>query len=1136
MKKSRLPAQFLVAMIKFTCFHLFLVILTLGVSMAGNSYSQEALARSVTFRTEGQDLKTVLSLIEKRSKVKFSYDLAVMPTQKINFRAEAEPLSSVLEKLLKPLRLMYTVSGKYIIISREIAGSEIVPQDLLLSTESLVPVKEVRGKVTDEQGEPLPGVSILVKGTQQGLITDAEGRYSIDAPNENSVLVFSFVGFVTQEVVVGTRNSIDVSLQVDEKGLEEVVVVGYGTQKKVNLTGAVSTITSKDLSVVPSANVATLMYGNLPGLTTLQRNGRPGQDDVSLSIRGFSNALIVVDGVVGRSFTRLDPSEIESITILKDAASTAVYGVSGGNGVILVTTKRGESGKPVFSYNANYGVQHLTKYPKYVNSAEYATLKNEAAINAGGAPVYTREEIEKYRLGTDPNYPNFDYFDYMIRDYPPQFQQDISVRGGSKNIRYFFLLGQIKQETMWKGADEYYKKYNFRSSVDADINDDLTISVDVSGRLMDRSQMTQQDVTMGSWFQYQWPILKPRNPDGTITTANYGLTAYLDRDLTGYWDTNEQVYETSLTANYKVPFVKGLSVNLRGTYDMYFNQGKTWSKQFWTYHWDEATQTSTRATPRDANNLSQSAGRSIAARIFTSLNYQRSFAAKHNVNALLLHEVFEDRASSLSASRVGYQVPIDQLFAGPDLGKNNGGSASDAGRESYVGRVNYDYAGKYLFEYSFRYDGSAKFPPATRWGYFSGVSAGWRISEEEFFKNSLSTISNLKIRGSWGELGSDRTGNFQFLAGYSYPSGSYIFGGNNPTRGMNDTGIPNPNITWETSQIFNLGLEVALWDRLLEIEGDVFYRKREGILAKRLGQLPLTFGGVLPDENLNADNTRGFEIVLRHNKAIRKDFRYSIWTNASFTRSRYTHLEQRNFVSQYDNWRNNYEGRWMNLRFGYKAIGQFQSVEEIYSSPIQDGRGNSTLRPGDIKYDDYNKDGVINDNDTQIIGRGDTPEISYGLGANVSWKRFSMSMNWAGAANYEFLKASFTVSPFWEDQTAYALFMDRWHREDPWDPDSKWIPGKYPSTINRGSPNNNISSSFWLTSANYLRLKSLNIGYDVNVSFLEKLKVQSLTVYLSGQNLLTFSKLGPFDPENNNGRNNYYPQQKTYNVGLNLKF
>jgi TonB-linked SusC/RagA family outer membrane protein len=1014
---------------------------------------------------------------------------------------------------------------------------------LLMASVNSIQAQSVSGTVvsaTDNQ--PLNGVTVQLEGSTRATATDGAGHYSLSNVSANDSLTFSFVGFEPQTVATNGRTTINISLKATASSLDQVVVVGYGTQKKVNLTGSVSTISAKDLSVVPAASVSTLLAGKLPGLIAVQRSGEPGQDDAGLTIRGFGPALVVVDGIPGRDFTRLDPSEIESITVLKDAASAAVYGVSGGNGVILVTTKRGTVGKPELNYQFNYGLQHVTRYPKFVNSEQYVTLKNEASVNSGGPILYTPEVIEKYRQGTDPQYPNFDYYDYFVHDYTPQVQQNISVRGGSKNIQYYFLLGGINQASMWKvkGDPQDYKNYNFKSNVDARINDDLDISVDFSANSQYRNSLIQSAYLMSSWLQYQWPIFAPTTPDGKIASTNYGLVAYLDRDLTGYVKDNFNTFQGSLSLNYKIPFVPGLSAKATFARDIYYDNTKNWLKKYYTYTWDEATQESIKGTPRGTDELTLYNMQKQITHIQTSLNYTKSIAEKHNINALLLYEESEFDSTNFSANRQGYVVPIDQIFAGPSLNQLTNGGAADDGRQSLVGRLNYDFEGKYLFEYSFRYDGSPRFPPATRWGYFSGISGGWRLSEENFIKDNFSAINNLKLRLSWGKLGNDVTGKFQYLTGYNYPSQTYILGGNTVTSGMTSKEAPNPNITWETSETYNAGLDLDMWGRLLGATVDVFYRKRSGILAKRSLQLPSTYGDLLPDENLNSDHAKGFELVLNHSYHL-SEVHYDISANFNYTKTRWDHVESKIFSSDYDNWKNNQNGRNENILWALNAIGQFQSQEEINSSPIQDGKQNSTLRPGDIKFEDFNKDGVIDGDDNIPIGRNVTaaqayPEITYGFSINLNWKKFGMIMNWQGAANLSVLEDSYLIHPFNNGMNAYAYFMDRWHLSDLSDPNSAWIPGKYPSTINAGAPNNKQVSSFWLKNAAYLRLKSFALYYTIDTKSLKKIGLEKVDITLSGQNLLTFTGLDYIDPEAPSGRLSYYPQQLTYNAGINVTF
>ncbi len=1096
--------------------------------------SAKGYSQKLSLEENNVSLQQLFEKIRAQTGYKFFYaDEILVNAKKVDVKVVNGSVEQVLDAALKSQQLTYTISERTIIIRRNRespAGATLTP-----------PPVEIRGKVVDAQGEPLENVSVLIAGTKTGVVTDADGNFTLTAPdNKNVVLEISSVGFQTKRVAVGKQTTINVTLEVEVSSLNDVVVVGYGTQKKVNLTGAVSTVSAKDLSVVPTASVSTLMAGKLPGLIAVQSSGEPGLDNPSLSIRGFGQALVVVDGIVGRDFTRLDPSEIESISILKDAASAAVYGVSGGNGVILVTTKRGTTGKPQFNYQFNYGAQHVTRYPKFVNSEQYAILKNEASVNSGGPIIYTQEQIDKFKAGTDPAYPNFDYYNYFVHDYTPQVQQNISVRGGSKNIKYYFLLGGISQGSMWKvkGDPQDFKNYNFKSNVDARINDNLDLSVDFGVNSQFRNNLIQSAYLMASWLQYQWPIFAPTTPDGKIASTNYGLAAYLDRDLTGYSKNNQNTFQGSLSLNYKIPFVKGLSAKVTLARDIYYVNQKDWIKKYLTYNWDEANQKSVVVGSRGTDDLTLWNMKKQLTQIQASLNYTKTIAEKHNVNALLLYEESDFDSTNFSAKRQGYVVPIDQIFAGPDLNQITGGGAADNGRQSLVGRLNYDYDGKYLLEYSFRYDGSPKFPPATRWGYFSGISGGWRLSEENFIKDHIKAISNLKLRLSWGKLGNDvtQTAVFQYLAGFLYPSQSYILGGNTVTAGMIPSVTPNPKITWEASETYDAGLDIDLWGRLLGISADFFYRKRTGLLVTRALQLPSTYGATLPRENLNSDNAKGVELVVTHSNTIAGEIRYDISANINYTHTKWDHVESKIFASDYDSWRNNMNGRYQNIFWGYNAIGQFQSQEEINASAVQDGKQNSTLRPGDIKYEDYNKDGVIDGDDRKVIGKGVTPEWTYGLSFGASWKNLSLVLNWQGAAGFNVLEDSYLIYPFNNGMNAYAYFMDRWHRADLADPNSEWIPGKYPSTINAGAPNNKLVSSMWLKNSSYLRLKSFSLGYTIESKVFKKIGLEKLAVAISGQNLLTFTGLDYIDPEAPSGRLSYYPQQKTYNVGINATF
>ena len=526
------------------------------------------------------------------------------------------------------------------------------------------------------------------------------------------------------------------------------------------------------------------------------------------------------------------------------------------------------------------------------------------------------------------------------------------------------------------------------------------------------------------------------------------------------------------------------------------------------------------------------------------MNYNRSFFDKHNVSALLLYEQREDLDDYVSAYRQFAIDALDQINAGMDKNKNNGGVESEMANVSFVGRVNYDFMSKYLFEFAFREDGSAKFYKNNRWGFFPSVSVGWRLSEEAFIKNNTAIFDNLKLRASYGIMGDDqaldRNGNatvaaFQYMTGYNYPGGSnYIFG-SDVINSVVTKGLANLNYTWLTSKIVNVGVDASLWNRQLEANFDVFYRKRDGLVAYRSGSLPNTFGASFPQENLNSDDYRGFELVLGHTNKV-GDWTYSIKGNMSYTRIKNRYIEQAAPINSYTNWRNNWSDRWQNMEFGYKSVGQFKNQDEINNWAVQDGAGNTTLLPGDLMFEDYNGDGVINDKDVQPIGRSNTPEIYFGLDLSASWKGFDLSILMQGATNYSTRMDGIMGYALFNGSSALDCMMDRWHRADLYDPNSEWIPGKYPSTYNSGKESNKRVSTFNTISSYYLRVKNLELGYTFPSKWMSKAGISNLRLYVSGNNLLTFDNLPFGDPEAPSSDRILYPQLRIWNVGVNLSF
>ncbi|MBB2148238.1 SusC/RagA family TonB-linked outer membrane protein [Pedobacter gandavensis] len=1008
----------------------------------------------------------------------------------------------------------------------------------------------VQGIVKDANGQPLPGVSVSVKSKPgNGTSTDGNGAFKLNtAPGD--ILVFKMVGYATKEVPVGEKTTINVTLAEENNELGEVVVVGYGTQKKVSVTGSVATIKGKELVKSPVANISNALVGRLPGLRATQRSGEPGYDGSSIDIRGLGNALVIVDGVPS-DFSQLDPNEIESFTILKDA-SAAVYGVRAANGVVLVTTKKGTPGKTNINYSTYQGIQRIATYPELANAALFSELSNEAAVNtwiknnnpntALSLP-FSKETVEQYKNGT---LPSTDWFGATVRKNSPQSYHNVNVDGGTEEVKYFFNIGYLNQGGIWRSEDTNYKRYNFRSNINAKIGKNLTAELNLGGRLEDRSYPGVGAGFLIGGIQRAFPtfpIYANNNKDyfAPPNNAHQNSVFLMDKDNSGYASDKKKVFSGILSLMYDIPFIQGLSAKGLFSYQNQDRDVKNYTKKYNLYKYDEATDKYNVAyVGNDPNNLYQSTAQDDKQVFQFSLNYKKTIGTKHNLSALALFESQENILSNFNASREFLLDNIDELFAGVSKNQNNGGSSAQIARIGYVGKVNYDFAGKYLMEFGFRYDGTYKFAPDQRYGFFPNVSAGWRISEEPFMKQ-FKAIDNLKIRASWGKVGDDGGDDssvanyinpFQYLTGFNYPNGKYLFG-TDLIPGLSDKGLANPLLTWFNSTTMNLGLDISLWKGLLSAEVDVFYRKRTGLLALRTSSLPNTFGATLPQENLNGDNTRGFEMMISHKKTI-GDWQYKVSPNVSFTRTKNGYLERGASTNALQNWKSNGTDRWNNLYRGYVASGQFQSQEEINNAPVQDDKGNQTLLPGDIRYKDVNGDGVIDDSDITIIGRGTTPEIFYGMDISVAYKNFDFSVLFQGATNFNAYFDGELQNPMFNNANTYAMFQDRWHRADIYDPNSAWIPGKYPSTIISGSTNNQKTSTFWLKDATYIRLKNFDLGYTFDKELIERIGIRRARIYISGQNIFTADKIKYIDPEAPTGRGTYYPQQKVWTLGVNI--
>jgi len=1018
--------------------------------------------------------------------------------------------------------------------------------------------KKIAGIVRDNSGNPIPGVTVVIKGTTAGTNTDANGSYVLNNIPSNAMIVFSFIGMKTTEVKYGGQNTIDAVLTDESIGLEEVVAVGYGTQKKATLTGAVASVKSEEILATKSQNVQNMLTGKISGVRVIQKTSEPGVFNNAFDIRGFGSPLIVVDGVPRGDMQKLDPNEVESISVLKDA-SAAVYGVRAANGVILVTTKKGKKGAPQMKYSMYYGMQVPSEILRPLGAVDRMKLFNEKSMRSTTNPqlTYTDAEIEAYRNGT---LSSTDWYDAVLKSSAPQQQHNFSVSGGSDAVDYFVNLGYMKQGGFWKSGDLNYDRVNVRSNIDVKISDRLRFSLKLNG-ILDNTNRPNAD----TWtvFKTLWrsvpneKIYANDNPDYFAKSSSDidNVVAMTNSDISGFYKNKNKIFQSSIDLTYDIPYINGLTAKGLFSFDNKINDNSPYKKEYNEYNYDSATDIYTAVAKNSPTSMSRYYGNSESVLYQIQLNYKQTYAEKHNVTALMLFESAHNKGDNISAYRE-FSIALPYLFAGNSenqIGTANANGISDYASNGFVGRLNYDYAGKYLVEFSFRDDGSSIFPKEGRWGFFPGGSIGWRMSEEPFIKNRFSFIDNLKIRGSYGKMGDDGALDYQFVSGYDYPNTSggardnfptgYAFNGTY-TNALGFRAAANPNITWFTVKTLDIGLDADLWKGKLGFTFDVFKRDRDGLLADRLVSLPGTFGSTMPQENLNGDRTKGLEIEVRHQSRIGKVI-YNVKGNVSFTRTMNLYMERSPSGNSYDNWRNNTSYRNNDIWFGYGSSGRYTSYNQIATANVY--TTNSTL-PGDYIYEDWNNDGVIDGADDHPIATTTNPSkanqdqrnyplMNFGLNLSARYNGFDLSMLFQGAAMSYISLGEQLSSPLGWNGNALSYFMDRWHpvdtTMDPYDPSNQWISGNY----TYGGTSADENSMFRIQNGAYLRLKSVELGYTLSKSILKSIGIKDVRIFVDCYNLLTFTGVKGVDPEHPQDLNGYmYPLNKTVNVGASVTF
>ncbi|WAC13941.1 SusC/RagA family TonB-linked outer membrane protein [Dyadobacter pollutisoli] len=1014
---------------------------------------------------------------------------------------------------------------------------------LMLSSLSFGQSFNVKGTVTSDNGEALPGASIILKGTSTGTTTDVDGKYSLNLPDASGTLVVTYIGYIAQEFAVANRSQIDVKLLNNDKTLEEIVVVGYGTQKKATLTGSVSEVKGSDIVKSPQPNLSNSLAGRFSGFVANNRGGEPGYDGSSYTVRGFASTgnndvLIVVDGIPGQvgGLERLDPNDIESISILKDA-SAAVYGSRAANGVILVTTKRGTTGKPVISYSFNQGFSSPTRLPSLADAPTYATIMNEIDYYnnpAGGMnQFYTAEEIEKFKNGSDPiNYPNTNWQKETLKNFALQNQHNLGINGGTDNVKYYVSLGTIYQDGLYKNGATKYKQYNFRSNVDANITKDFKVSLSLSGRQENRQfPVSSAGNTFRSIYR-AYPTVIARYPNGNYSTGvENSNPVVLGTDMGGTSSNPTSVFNGIVRASYDLPFIEGLSVDGFYSVDKSFNFTKTFSIPYRLYNYDSAKDVYNGVVTGGSAGKASLTQKQINITNLTQnirLSYVHQFG-KHNVNSFVAYEQNKRNEATFDASRINYptaSTPELSQGGAAATDKNNSGSSYNFTRKSFIGRIAYNFNEKYLAEVQARVDGSSVFPKGNQFGFFPSVSAGYRISEEDWFKNGVNFIDDLKIRASYGSLGNDNVGQFQYYNNYSF-NNQYVTGSNVITPGIDLTKLANPNITWETSKKMDIGLNAVVLKRF-NIEVIYFSQKRSNILAARNASIPNTSGIVnpyktdgstplVPDQNLGKVNSNGFEATLGYNHA--GTFRYSISGNVTYAKSKIVFIDEAPGTLDYQR----QTGGALYRDLYYRTLGIFRTQADLDQYPHLQG-----AQLGDLILDDYNKDGKITADDQVRSDYGNVPLLTYGLVFNGGYKAFDLSVVFAGQG----MVSQYVLPESGQIGNFYSSWAD--NRWSPTNPD-----GSYPRADTRASSSINgglYKNDFWLNNASFVRLKNVEFGYTLPKAALSKLRISTLRVYASAFNLFTITGVKDYDPEGNSTSGQFYPQQRILNLGVNIKF
>lgn len=1098
-------------------------------SFALETYSQNT---RISISVSQTKLVDILNQIENESKYRFAYNKNEINVEKYySVDLQDADITSVLNRLFSDGKIKYSLIGRQIVLypSNEMGFQQNV---------------SVNGRVVDSSGAPLPGVTIVVKGTTTGTVTDADGNYVLNDVPGNATLVYSFVGMEPQEIQLEGKTKVDVKMRMATTGIEEVVAIGYGTQKKVNLTGSVETVTFGDKMNQPVSNSAQLMYGRFSGVQLTQTSGNPGADNSSIVIRGIntfsdSKPLVVIDNIQYDDlavFNNLAPSDIESVTVLKDASASAIYGARGANGVILVTTKSGKADKFEVDINSYYGFQKATVVPKFLGSYDYATLMNEKYLNEDGPgfiPRYTDAQLEAIKTGSLPDqFANTDWPNVVLRT-SPITNQNISFTGGNKKTTYRFSLGYFNQESIIKSSFKA-NRYSLNLHLDSKLKDwvELTNVTNAYWRSNTGPEGGQDALTGDNGIIYQFQRAAPTIPvyysngdygmvDGAYQGANasFGTNNPIRRGYLGHYA--QDIINFSERVGLKLKLTKHISFETSGSAIIGYSQVSDFHPTELRNDWDgNVVNLSTLNSLMNSTNLNYDLLNE------NLLRYENTWNSNH-FGVLLGQSASFYKTDGFSGQLSGFPTDnLEEFDAGGVVEPAVSGSAAEDAQQSFFGRINYDYNGKYLAEFAMRRDGSSKFGSGHRYGNFPSASVGWRISEEDFF--NVDFISNLKLRASWGLSGNDRIGRYIYSQTYN-PNIDYVLGDDATVVGVAQTSLANPSIKWEETEQYDIGLDASFNKGKIEFVGDYFKRNSRDILYNNF-PIPATLGvSSLGAQNAASMVSEGLELSLNYRNNF-GDVEVAFGGNITkFLNNKVTGLGKggEETITGTSIIR---IGEPFQAYYGYKEIGIFQDDNEVANSPVQFGDANTA--PGDMKYADLSgpdgvPDGIVDAYDRTVIGNPN-PNFLYNLNGSIDYKNFDFSFLFQGVQGVDRLLMGNGNGPMGDNRSNVLTYWI-----------NRWTPEK-PSTIypRVGGQNNGIVSSFYIYDASYLRLKNVEIGYTLPKSISERIKIARLRIYVSGQNQLTFSKLKNFDPEGASGNhsNRNVPLYKTMTLGLNLKF